>query len=127
MAVFWLSLLQNMLGHIVAVLICDEKVGTSMYFIHYGRLVHFRPVLHQALNNSATIRVRCHLANRASECIHNEISVLTRYDFNHLLNYVIAILIFYNTNDVALKLCDELCLLFDKDMFKSLRQKRNHC
>ena len=113
-------MLNDMLSHIVAILIHNERRGTCMKFLEDSRSSRLFTVFEHPLNDSAAIGVSRQNLHLTSEGVDNELDVLSGYSFNGFLDYVVAILVLDAFQHIVFELFDQLSLLIGKDMFESL-------
>lgn len=113
-------MLNDMLSHIISVLISDEHRSTLMKLFKNSSLVVGFAVFQYSLNDSASIWMSCQDVNLAPESFNDELDMLGRDSLDSLLNNMVAVLILDTLENISLKLFDEFCLLIRKDMFQSL-------
>lgn len=119
-AVLGFPLLDDMLCHVVSVLVSDEHLGAAVQLLHHCFLVGFGPVLESPLDNSATVLVGSELANTVFEAVHDEIDVLPGNQGDDLLDDVVSVLLLDDLQDIRLQLLDQFGLLLDKDVLQGL-------
>ena len=109
--VFGLSVLDDMLGNIIAILVCDEHRSALVQLLEDASLVLGLAVLQNPLNDSASIRVGSENVDLTSESLDDELDVLSWNSLDGFLHNVVSVLILDTFKDVSLKLGDELSLL----------------
>lgn len=110
----------DMLRHIVAVLVHDQHLGAAVQLLHDGLLVCLVPMLKSTLDHTAPIRMRRQLADTSPEAIENETNVLPRHCLNDLLDDVVSVLVLHDCENLGLEFLDQLSLLLNEHVRKSL-------
>ena len=118
--IFFFAMLNDMLCHVVAVLVYDECVRAGVKFLEDGSLCLALAVLKHPLDDSTAIRMGRQAMNLTSEGIDDELDMLRWNSLDGFLNYVVAILVLDAFQDVHVELFDQSGLLVDQDMLKCL-------
>lgn len=123
-AVLRLAVLNDMLSHVVSVLVREERSHDLVKLAHKDLLILPRSIFEHSLDDSASEGMLGILLNRLHQCRHDEIEMPSRNQLDGFLYNVIAILIFNDLDDLGLKLSGERSLLLIKDMLKSLKHSQ---
>ena len=121
-AIFHSAMLDDVLSHVIAILVEDERRCRSMDLLKHRCLGMLFTVLQHTLNNPAAILISRQTVDLASERIEDKLNVLGRYPLNRFLHDMIAILVSDTFQHIMLQLFDQLGLLVGKDMFECLKQ-----
>ena len=113
-------MLNDVLHHIIAVLIDDQGGCRGVYFLKYRPASVLLAILQHALNNPAAILVGRQLLNVTGERIDDKLDVFRRDSLESLLDHMISILILDAFENVVLKFSNQLGLLISQNVFQSL-------
>lgn len=122
-SVVLITVLNYVLGHIVAVLVRDQELGAAVDLFHDHRLVGIGAMLQDPLDDPATVGMGRELADASPEAVHDEVDVLARHQLDDLLDHVVPVLVLDDSQYIGLQLLDQLCLLLDECMLQYLLQK----
>ena len=114
------AMLNDVLHHVIAVLIDDQGGCRGVYFLKYRPASVLLAVLQHALNNPAAILVRRQLLNVTGERVDDKLDVFRRDSLKSLLDHMISILILDTFQNVVLKFSNQLGLLISQNVFQSL-------
>lgn len=120
MAIVWLTINDDMLDNIVAILIRQKLRGASVDVHHQPLLLITCAMLQYALDDTTSIVVRGQLRNLTLECLHDERNALLWELFNDFLDHVVPVLILCDTYYIGSELIDNGSLLIVQDMLESL-------
>jgi hypothetical protein len=97
-----LAMFNDMLGHVIPVLILDQQICAHVQLLQYRSLGAFVAMLQHTLDNTAAIRVCRKGVHLAIKSLDDELNVLSRNPLNGLLNNMVAILVLYTLKDVSI-------------------------
>lgn len=115
-AVLKLSMYDNVLSHIIAILIGQEHVSRRTQLCNNGVIVLLGAEIHHSLNDAAPILMVGKHHDLAPECVHHEIEVPPVQKTDDLLDDMVTILVRHDSQRLRLQLLDHLELLVDKDV-----------
>ena len=113
-------MLDDMLGHVVPVLVGDEFWTLGVKLRKYEPALGFFHLFEQSLDDAAAIRVYRQDTDIAPESLNNLLDVVHRDSVNNLLDDVIAVLILDSLEHILFKLLDHGCLLLGEGVFQGL-------
>ena len=116
-------MLNDVLGHVVSVLILNELICASMKLIQNRCSSIFDAVFQHALNDTATVWMHRQSLDLAVESLDDELNVLGRNSLDGLLDHVIAILVLDTLQHVIVELFDERGLLINQNVLESLNSQ----
>lgn len=121
-AILFSTMFDDMLCHIVTVLVHDQVGCASVKLLQDGGPGRLDAMLQHALYDPTAICVFRELAHLSSESIDDELDMHGWYPFNCFLYDVVAVLILDTSHDlfVLLQLRNQGSLLILQDMFQSL-------
>lgn len=96
----------DVLRHVVSVLILDKCIGADVKFLQKRSLCSLVAVFEHSLDHAATIRMRGKSMDLTVECLDDKLYMLSRNPFNSLLDYVVSVLIFDAFQDMAIQFFD---------------------
>ena len=99
-------MLDDVLSHVVSVLVNNQVGSTYMQFFQYVRLRRFMAILQHALNDPTAIWMRREMVNLVRESVDDKRNMLRRNSLNGLLDHMIPILILDALEYLVLELFD---------------------
>ncbi len=115
------AVFDDVLGHVIAVLIDDQRRRACVQFVQDGRPRGFFAVLQHALNDPTAVRVHGQAVHLTRERVDDELDVHRRHPLDGLLDHMVPVLIFDAFEHMLFEFFDQLRLLVRQNMLQRLR------
>ena len=122
LAILTSALLNDVLRNIVPEAINNKQSGTRLQLLHDDLPILICAILHEALNDAASVLLSRDLEDRATEGVHDKVKVRAWNNLDDLLDYMVAADILSNGRNVGLKLLNESGLLVNQNVLEGLEK-----
>lgn len=100
------SVLNDMLRHIIPILILDKCIGTNMEFLQQRSLCSLVAVLEHPLDHTTTVRMSGKSMDLTVKCLDDELYMFGGDSLNGFLDYVVSVLIFDTFQNMTIQFFD---------------------